>query len=106
MNIHLRIEEGPYTCSLRLGGELGRNHFHPSDKEYGENPIPPMDLGMFRFMVILTSYFTMAKALGWVTSQNASGGDQANWKSTTTAQSSVKMLLTMSNTSKCPHTQP
>jgi len=61
---------------------------------YSENPIPPMDLGMFRFMVILTSYFTMAKNLGWATSQNAWGGDQANWKSTTTAQPSVKMLLT------------
>jgi hypothetical protein len=41
---------------------------------YSENPTPPTDLGMFRFMVILTWCFTMAKALGWVTSQNAWGG--------------------------------
>jgi len=41
---------------------------------HSENPTPPRDLGMFRFMVILTSCFTMAKALGWVSSQNGWGG--------------------------------
>jgi len=41
---------------------------------YSENPTTARDLGMFRFMVILTSCFTMAKALGWVSSQNAGRG--------------------------------
>jgi hypothetical protein len=39
------------------------------------NPTSHRNLGMSRFMIILTSCFTMDKALGWVTSQNAWGGD-------------------------------
>jgi hypothetical protein len=53
----------------------------------------------------------MAKALGWATSQNASGGDQANWKSTTTTQSKcedvadyVKHKQVSPHTTLNPHT--